>query len=656
MRLLFVLALSMLLLPQLAHPSFNYLHSINGSNLEDSDSSFGFFYPAGLLYDSGKLYVSDNGKTALYVMGGPNQTVREKVLLPASTSNPLENPYRMTMEGGKIFIADGISRVIKIYGGEGYYTENWNKKDGSNVEKATAVAFDEQHAYIADIARGKLVAYSRDKKTYVRVAVDKGISDGFLESPADVERYNGRFYVSDQSKRAIFVFDSNFTYLMAIGRGTGGVTLTSPRGFEIYNDRIYVADTTSNRVVAFTLDGYPVEVLDSTVHEGNFSYPEDLAIGDGRLFVADTLNRKIKVFEIIDETGNDSVLAQITSANLSLAALYSMQATAAKLNITFNDTRAQELLQQGFHDYQNYLYNSASSLAQQSLEKSQGDFKALSLEIELAAKKQAKAAQEKAAPARQKAAGLPELVRFDNAVADMNAKLAGKLYAQAADSALSLSGLADDVVAAAEGKAKEEREKELDRASGRYTLEIDTVKSRLQTVRSGAEEYRQSVNLSNVEALVLASERYVEEGDFESANHSIELANIEISAYETALGKVALEIREALANVSLSELELNMSASSPSLIPPDLSQERERMAQAYRTAYSNPQLAVAMANEANESASLKIRDAQAVSLAVSAVFVMVGLIAVIAIAFFIHLRGRRRHTTEHEEEKPKGKR
>lgn len=657
MRFFVLAALLLLTLPQTAWAGFTYLGSLNGVNLLDTDDYFKFYQPTGLLYVDGNLYVADGGRNAFYkiaVNETLNQSIRKTVLLSSASSSPFDNPLRMAYENGTFYVADGISTVVKTWSGEGFQTRDWNSKQGSNMEKPSGVALDSQTAYITDIAKGRLYLYLRSNKMYLKIGIEQGNSDGKLQAPADVEIYGDRVFVSDSGKGLIFAYDRNLTFLYTIGRGLGGVSLTSPRGFAIYEDRIYVADSSTSSVVVFTLDGYPIDVIDSSVADANLSRPEDVAIGEGKLFVADTGSRLVKVFELNRTVGNDSVKALIAGANRSLAQLYALAPVAQKLGLEFSEGNARYDLASAMSSYDNFMFAEAALLGQKTIDETVALQLNLSQAIELKIKQMAAEQSGRVEPYRRQglsgsAAG--KIVQFDNMVADINAKLAGRGYGLAADSALLLPAVADDYIRLVNESEKKEEERKQSKTISGFDLQISALQLRLNRLKSSAATYRQALNLSGAEELVSSASASAAEGDFDSSNRSIGLADFEISAQEALVAQAAGEIDLAMGNLSVIEFDFNSSAAKPMLFPPDLAPEQSQMQQARETVYTNPQLAVAMAQKALSSALLKAKSANAVSTAAAAVLVMLALIGVIALAFSFHIYSRRRKMREAKQKK-----
>ena len=636
MRFSAVLVLGLLLLPSLHFASFTFLNSTNGSNSDDADDYYMFSALSGIAVSGNTMFASDPSKALLYIFNG---TTRQRIIRPEQSGTALVNPLRLVYDSGTLYIADGSSGNVKTYAGEGYQIDNWNT--GTSMQRPSGIAMDGQYLYITDMVGKRLFIYSRDTKNFLRIGVDYGGSDGQLSAPADIKLYGGKFYISDSEKGLIFVYSKNLTYQYTIGRGKGGVTLHSPRGLDVYNDRLYVAD--SNRVVVFTLDGYPIETLDSSTAGANF-YPEEVVAANGKLYVADSSNKMVKIFSINQASGNDTVLQLIKSANDSAAKLASVQSVAQKLGLPFDTLSFASDLSSAESYYNNLAYSSAASIAQRVIEQSASAQDALSQGIEVKIRQSMKVSQDRVDAYRKKASGssLSNLSQFDNAVADVKVKLSAKSYSAAVDASLALPALADAFISEAEGKGAIDEKVRQQWLSSQLQLQIESLSSRIEKLNADSARYRQGFNLSNSEALLSLARDAVAGGDFESANHSIALLAIDVSSYESVIAGSAGGIDAALANITAMELGMNASASKPTLVPMDLSQERLAISKAFDTAYSNPQLAIAMAQQAADAASAKARDAQAISVALAALLIVMGLAGLIALAFFLHIRMRKR--------------
>jgi|GEM_PF-1085932 len=633
---------ALLILMSSSFASFTFVQSFNGSSSLDVGNQFSFSQPTGILYANNILYVTDANKAFLQTYNGTTYgRISASIGSRESSESPFYTPMRMSYDNGLIYIADGSSGTIKTYAGTGSQILNWNS--GGSMGNPTGLAPDKNFFYITDAGKGQVIAYSKATKSFSFLAIGAGASDGLLSSPKDIEAYNNRYYVSDSDKGLVFVYDSNFAYLFAIGRGLGGVTLHSPRGMALQNDRLFVADTTANRIVEFALDGYPLSILDSSMPGANLSYPEDVTLDGNRLFVADTMNKLVKVFLVNETMANSSVQHLLASANQSYQSLQSVKQAAFKLNIAVEPDTFGDDLSQAQLDYSHYQYASASALSNKIISGAPVVQANLSQRVGVSIKQLVKQASDKVAPCRPQAKGgaVAMIASFDATVADINAKLAAKSYPQAADLALSLGKSADAIVDAVAGEAAKEELAKNEKLSSQANLQLELVEVKLVVVEDKSTAYRQNVNTSAYRALIENVRKAIEQGDFVSANRTISSLLTDLSAQEGYLLQSGRNIDDALANISIIEAKLNSSAAKPVLFPANLAETRSQISSAREQAYANPALGVALAAQAADSASSKIKDSESLSIAVAAMAVIFGLMLLIGIASFLHMKNRK---------------
>jgi hypothetical protein len=195
-----------------------------------------------------------------------------------------------------------------------------------------------------------------------------------------------------------------------------------------------------------------------------------------------------------------------------------------------------------------------------------------------------------------------------------------------------------------------DQEKARVEAASGMQVELEALTAKIGRLKEKSSAYRQELNLSNTEGMVAAAKDYLAKEDYGAANRSLEIAITEVASYETALASAQVEIDAALANITLMEFGFNASAAKPALLPADIGAERKAFADAKDTAYSNSQLAIAMAKQALDSGEAKLKGAQTLSVAAAALLVLFGAAALIAVMFFLHLRHRKRAAHEHRHE------
>ena len=105
---------------------------------------------------------------------------------------------------------------------------------------------------------------------------------------------NGRLYVSDTSRQAVFVFDEKAGELQVWELAQGFTRFVAPVGLAVAPDRLFVADAELGAVFVLDARGEPLAVIG----HGQLQRPTGLArdARRGLLYVADTSAHDIKVF------------------------------------------------------------------------------------------------------------------------------------------------------------------------------------------------------------------------------------------------------------------------------------------------------------------------------------------------------------------------
>jgi DNA-binding beta-propeller fold protein YncE len=124
---------------------------------------------------------------------------------------------------------------------------------------------------------------------------DPSLAPTVLQRPnALVGDDNGRLYVSDTSRQAVFVFDEKAGELRVWDSAEGATRFVAPAGLAVAPGRLWVADAELGAVFMLDAQGQPRQ----TIGRGQLQRPTGLARDPqrGHLYVADTYAHDIKVF------------------------------------------------------------------------------------------------------------------------------------------------------------------------------------------------------------------------------------------------------------------------------------------------------------------------------------------------------------------------
>jgi len=157
----------------------------------------------------------------------------------------------------------------------------------------------EGRIYVTDISRGAVYVF--DKPTgQLEVWEYSGKNERFVAPIGIAQGVQGEVLVSDAELHAVFRLDSKGKPLGELGREV----LIRPTGLAFDSQRglIYVADTHAHDIKVFNNDGSFLKVIGQRGEgDGQFNFPTHLAFRGDRLYVTDTLNSRIQIF---DTNGN----------------------------------------------------------------------------------------------------------------------------------------------------------------------------------------------------------------------------------------------------------------------------------------------------------------------------------------------------------------
>jgi DNA-binding beta-propeller fold protein YncE len=162
------------------------------------------------------------------------------------------------------------------------------------LQRPTAIIGDENgRLYVSDSSRQAVFVF--DEQAGELQVWDR--AQGFINfvAPVGLAVAPGRLFVADAELGAVFVLDRHGEPRAVIGRGLlqrpTGLARDAKRGF------LFVADTSAHDIKVFTDAGLLVRVIGGRGQgDGEFNYPTHLAYANDELYVTDTLNNRIQVF------------------------------------------------------------------------------------------------------------------------------------------------------------------------------------------------------------------------------------------------------------------------------------------------------------------------------------------------------------------------
>jgi len=148
---------------------------------------------------------------------------------------------------------------------------------------------------VADPDARSVHLYDMERQRYHRVTRAHG---ELLGSPVGlaIDR-EGRIYVSDSQRAAIFRFDRKGKWIGSFGEGELG----RPTGlaYDPQRERLYVVDAIKHQVHVYSADGHKLTSFGKRgVAEGEFNYPVAIAVDrGGQLYVSDSMNFRVQIFD-----------------------------------------------------------------------------------------------------------------------------------------------------------------------------------------------------------------------------------------------------------------------------------------------------------------------------------------------------------------------
>lgn len=141
-------------------------------------------------------------------------------------------------------------------------------------------------------AEGALARFGR----WIAGLDERGEAPLVLQRPsALIGDDEGRLYVGDSSRQAVFVFDDKAGELQLWEQAERGVRFVSPAGLALAPGRLYVADAELGAVFELDARGEPLRVIGRGVLRRPTGLARDPA--SGSLYVADTYAHDLKVFD-----------------------------------------------------------------------------------------------------------------------------------------------------------------------------------------------------------------------------------------------------------------------------------------------------------------------------------------------------------------------
>ncbi len=104
----------------------------------------------------------------------------------------------------------------------------------------------------------------------------------------------GNIYVSDSSKKRIYVFNQNGDYIKSLDIDFG-----RPAGLAFWGGYLFVADSLKHHIYRINIQGGSIIKFGRHgKNDSEFNYPTFITVKNGMLYVTDSMNNRVQIFDI----------------------------------------------------------------------------------------------------------------------------------------------------------------------------------------------------------------------------------------------------------------------------------------------------------------------------------------------------------------------
>ncbi len=647
-----IMGLALLLSALAADGAFQYQRYYNMSG-GYGDLHPAFIQPRAVYADSGGLlYVSDYGSKAVWVIDGNDSAVSR---IPSGSANLLERPANMVKDGGVLYIADEGKGNVVAFMGSGIST---NVGPAISAQRQPwGVAVENQTMWLVEDWRDQVMGYNLQTGLLRDVFFGSGAGSSQLNQPKDIASDASHFYIADSGNNRIQVYDKSWKYLDSIGTGRGGLSLSGPVSVALDNaGRMYVADSNNIRVAVFSQDGYVLGTLGGT--DGGapgLLSASSVAVAGNTLYVLDDKAAKVYAYGMNWTAGVPQVLADLDALNRTISAhqtqvldvMDRISLSHAPFGASRSLAQAQSLAQAG-----QYLEASRKiAAAREELDS-----------VRLQQLQALRAEMQKSLDSFWAAILPDKSLKLDNETAYQLVVVQNRIQtAQENLNADDYSGAADVVLSLqTDLPALQQRVSAWRASQGQGTGPVvDTggqnpMKSAL---RGQAANLKARLALMQIDlnalgmngtgdaygVLIDSGSSLADVGAYEDANRTLQTASAKLDDLQTQISDyqnrsalssgVAQTLGSVWARVNISSIAWQAAGISGAPVAAKLAQAQDLLA-------SNPQAALQLIREANETANLQDAQVQGKGSVLGWVGLLVGAVAVVAIGAWILFRSR----------------
>jgi DNA-binding beta-propeller fold protein YncE len=223
----------------------------------------------------------------------------QEYITGVKSAAPLEKPYGLALNDGKVFVCDTVKGVVQIFDLKKQRASYFAPQGEGRMKMPFNLSVDEDGTrYIVDTLRNQVLIYTKDGEYVTAI----GKKDEF--KPTDVVVTTNRLFITDLHAHCVKVYDkTERSYLFSIPASTNVAkqTLYSPVNMALdkVNNRLLVSDISRFAIQIYDLEGKYLDTIGQQgLGMGSFARPKGVAVDrEGIAYVVDASVQLVQMFD-----------------------------------------------------------------------------------------------------------------------------------------------------------------------------------------------------------------------------------------------------------------------------------------------------------------------------------------------------------------------